>query len=333
MAEHTQLPLEDGLSVVDDRGRTVLRIALLATVYFERGHSLEKRRAVAECFEEYRAMAGGHLRWAHPGSAGFDRLDGAVARDPAVWLVDPGLNENAGWEFIWHGGATDEEASHFMIGGLGAPKWECDRRGDLGFFSFALPITWFADRPGGFPSLLFRFCERIQPVHGYGGFGLVQSPNRFLNQLHEKTVYALAMRHPGLEIDYPITHSLWLRDGIKGVNWLTILGERWLAALGGASALGQALGGTAELRELQGGALVMAGPHPELGDTNRALYPVSYGPVSRALKPIRVKTHPRVHSMGPFGKEEFEAWLARLDGDRQDPGQRSGGHGTSLPPR
>lgn len=301
------------LGLVDPQGRVVLQLALLATLYFEQGHDLAKRQAIATCFAEYRAMVGEHLRWAHPGRSGFDRLDRPAIRDPAVWLVEPGFDTNCGWEFTWHGGATKEDASHFSIRALGLPAWE-PARGALSFVSFAFPIAWFSERGDDLPSLLLRFCERLQPAHGYGGYGLVQSPNRFRRAHHEKTVYALAQRHPGLEIDEPIVHSIALRHGIKGVNWLTVVGERWIEALGGLEVLRSALQPPAQLHPFPGGALISAGSHPQLGDVDRAHYPRDYGPVSRVLRGIRTPTHPRLHSVGPFDAKNFQAWLGRLDG-------------------
>lgn len=313
MADETLLEEQKALALSDAQGRVVLQVALTATLYFEHGHDLVKRRAVASCFADYKAMVGELLRWGHPGPSGFVRVAGTSPRAPSEWLVEPEFDENAGWEFTWHGGETKEDASSIMIRGLGVPQWESKAREALSFISFALPITWFAEHEGGFPSLLLRFCERIEPVHGYGGFGLVQSPNRFRMPPHERTVYALATRHPGLDIDEPLVHSLWLRDGIKGVNWLTILGDRWLSVLGGLDALRSAVGVPASVHAYPGGALVVAGAHPQLGDAHRGLYPTSYGPISRALRAIRVPSHPGLHTRGPIDREEFAAWLARLD--------------------
>ena len=39
-------------------------------------------------------------------------------------------------------------------------------------------------------------------------------------------VGALASRFPGLEIDNPLSHALYLQKGIKSVNWLNCLEDR-----------------------------------------------------------------------------------------------------------
>ena len=47
----------------DDAGRVVLRLGLLVTWYFHHGYTLEKRRAVADCYDEFQASFGERLRW------------------------------------------------------------------------------------------------------------------------------------------------------------------------------------------------------------------------------------------------------------------------------
>jgi len=45
--------IREALTLRDDTGRMVLDVGLMATLYFTNGHLLERRRAVAACFEEF----------------------------------------------------------------------------------------------------------------------------------------------------------------------------------------------------------------------------------------------------------------------------------------
>ena len=45
--------IREAMTRRDDTGRTVLDVGLMSTLYFTNGHLLERRRAVAACFEEF----------------------------------------------------------------------------------------------------------------------------------------------------------------------------------------------------------------------------------------------------------------------------------------
>ncbi|MDY6994779.1 MAG: DUF3396 domain-containing protein [Pseudomonadota bacterium] len=309
----TENNIEDNLSITDNENRIVLQIALIATLYIEKGHTLQKREAIADCFQEYRSRVGEHLIWAHSGKKGFQKLNEANIDDPNQWLRRSDWDIRSGWEFFWHGGEQKDAASHFRMRGFGARKKDSELHNALSFLNVCLPLTWFADHLGGLPSTLLHWCQKLDPIQGYAGIGIVDSPNRFLSPRYEGMIYTMAKRYPGLEIDYPLNHSLWLKNGIKGGNWLTLLGEHWLNQLGGSRILTEKLGEAFKIYEYNNGIMIQAGDKPELGAVNRKLYPRHYPKLAKILKPIRIKEHPGVHSTGPFDKEEFEAWLARFD--------------------
>ncbi|HYO59189.1 type VI immunity family protein [Archangium sp.] len=301
-----------GILVQDDEGHVVLQVGLLATLYFENAGSQPVREAVAACFEEYRTLCGPHLHWAHPSRRGFQKLDAPPDVDPARWLRDPSLQnqfEEEGWEFYWHGGRTKEEASHFRVHALGRP-----RRGqeELGYFSASLPLDWFANHPGSFSELVLGWCRRLRPLHGYGGFGVMESTRLSLAQAYGPAAYGLARRFPGLELDDPLVHVLYLRHGIKGNNWLTVLADSWVKTLGGLELLTKKLGEGFTFHSYPGGVMIQTGPHPQLGDVNRRLEPVGYRQLAQVLRPIRIRSHRGFAAFG-LDKERSLAWLTRFD--------------------
>lgn len=302
---------EAQLAVVDGGGQVVVQISLLATFYLDDAHTPAKREAVAACFDAYLARCGEQLRWAaHPENGTWQALEQQTVPTPQAWFETRNLDENDAWQFYYHGGRQAHEVSPFRVYGMGARAWEPN----LSFVSFALPLTWFADHDGQFADMVLAWCRRLQPVHGYGGIGILESPRRALAQQHEKTVYAMARRFPGLEVDNPVTHTLYLAEGIKGVNWLTVIADAWLDKLGGRDALAAQLEEPYTLHAYPGGVMIQAGPRPELGDVNRQRPPQYYPAVARLLKPIRVTTHGRLHAFGGFDQDATEAWLARFDG-------------------
>ncbi|WP_395855941.1 type VI immunity family protein [Cystobacter fuscus] len=306
--------IENDIAIKDETGRVILQVCLRGTLYFNSAHTRRRREAVARCFQKYRQQVGERLCWAHPGRRGFERVRDST-RTPEQWLIEPAFNEAPGWEFTWHGGEQADSASHFSITALGPPSREGESLGALGYLSFCFPLTWFTDRSPGFPGVLFDFCRELEPTHGYGGIGFERSPNRFLAEGHETKEYELAMRFPGLEVDYPLAHSLWLKDAIKGGNWLTVLESRWVSELGGLETLRAALPAPFDFHEYKGGVMIQAGSRPQMGDRLKGFEPLHYHLLAKVLRPLRTKVHPSIHSPGAgrFDRKAFEAWLARFD--------------------
>jgi hypothetical protein len=138
-------------------------------------------------------------------------------------------------------------------------------------------------------------------------------------------VYQWAQRLPGLEVDEVTSHVNWLAEardggpGIKGVNWLTVLGDRFVAEVGGADKLERDLAALDRrfiVHRWDGGVMIQAGPRPELGDAQRDHWPELYVKLAKYLKPIRVTWHHAFQMGGPgerFDKARSEAWLRRFD--------------------
>ena len=88
-----------------------------------------------------------------------------------------------------------------------------------------------------------------------------------------------------------------LRDGIKGVNWLTLLGPRYIEKLGGMAALKQQLQlPDVSVQETDNGRLmVQAGVLPDVGAQEDG-HPPAYVAVNRVLKSVRVPHPDQLHT-------------------------------------
>jgi hypothetical protein len=297
----------------DKRGRVVIQIGLLATLYFDNGYLPEKRMSVAECFDGYLERCGRHLYWtSNPDFGRWAELSRKSVPSPKEWLQTHALKENDTWFFEYHGGKTSVEASHYYIGAMGVRKWE-SKKGEIGFFRANFPLTWFDHHPDDFFSLVLNWCKIIEPIHGYGGIAIIESPELSTVQEHEDTVYAIAKRFPGLEVDHPIGHTLFLSKGIKGVNWLTVLDEKWLHKIGGYSELRKQIDIGFRLEQYPGGVIIQAGEQPDIGDVNRNHLPDHYVRLNRILKKIRVNYIRRFHNICGFDTEKTQSWISRFD--------------------
>ena len=303
----------------DDAGRVVLRLGLLATWYFQQGYTPEKRRAVVECYDEFQTAFGEHLRWWVIEGGHFRPVAKLKSRDLSSYLLKPGFatpESEKNWSILFHAGEQKEDASDLHIKGLGSSWVECDiDPKDLSYLTISVPLGFLTERPADFPELVLRWSRRLQPFHGYGGIGIQTMHDDALAGMHEREVFAMAQRFPGLEVDYPMNHTLSTQSGIKGGNWITVLANPWVEKLGGVEKIRQALG-TEQFRvdEYPGGVMILAGGIPEIGDRNRRIDTPTYRKLAHLLKPIRTTHHPGVHTTpGTFLWHEFEAWLARFD--------------------
>lgn len=312
--------LDQHLAVRDAEGVTRLQGVLLATVYFEEPWRREAREAVVVCYEDYRRRCGDRLRWAMSNDANELEPFGGPWSNPREWLL--GLGEDRSFLITCHSAEHGWGAGAFCFEALGM-----ERRPylQLGYVRVSFPLLWFAQAPGSLPEVLLELCRKIKPVSGYGGIGVMDSPDCFSGSEYSPVVYQWAQRLPGLEVDYSDTHALWLlegrggKPGIKGVNWLTVLGDAFVTELGGADRVEAdvlVLDSRFVVRRFEGGLLIQAGPKPQLGDAKRDLWPELYVKLSKYLKPIRITEHRPFQMGGPgerFTKDRSEAWLRRFD--------------------
>lgn len=314
--------LDEHLAVKDESGRVVLQGALLATVYFEKQYARSVRESVVTCCEEYFRRWGDKLRWAlNPDTEVMEPFGKGRSGDPRPWLPD--LGEEEAFSLIYHGAEDDRGAGAFSLEAFGARRYPYPQ---LGYLRVSFPLLWFAERSESLQDVLLDISRKLQPVSGYGGIGIIESPSSEISSRYEPVVYYWAQRFPGLEADYPIAHGISLAGrrslngpGIKGGNWLTVLGDQYAAELGGADKIEADLAALDQrflIRRYESGLLIQAGPRPQLGDAERGRWPDLYVKLAQILKPIQVTNHCPFQYGGPgerFDHERSVAWLRRFD--------------------
>jgi hypothetical protein len=304
------------LCVRGQDGHVGMRIGLLATLFVTESWTRPVREAVTDAAEEYIRQFGPHLRWAQgPKGPRIYRMESGQAPFLRKWL--PEHEDGKAWYFGFHGGESADTASEFQVSALGSDN-VCK---DLGHFQIYLPLTWFAEHPGAtFSDFVLRFAQRLRPLSGYAGVGVLEMLNDYGQQPFYVTVRQIAERFPGLEVEHHLGHDIYLTKGIKGVNWLTVLGDRWVQEIGGLDYLKIRLGEDFKLSPYDGGVMIQAGPKPQIGDVTLSRWPQHYITLAKVLKPIQVKVHGAFHLGDPMGVEKrldhaaSLAWLFRFDG-------------------
>jgi hypothetical protein len=306
--------ISKALEPVEVDGRVALCCGLTVTLYFEDGWTQRQRRALLDVVNEYLGWAGPRLRWWFTEGRRFSKVASLQSTDMSRYLLSPKYEQpdsDLKWSFMWHGGVHKEDSSPVRFEALGASRMECELHGGLSFVRASFPL---GSDLQALHQTTVRWATLFQAVHGYGGIAMLASPDDELASVSEGLFVARGERFPGLDVDYPVDHALWTRAGIKGGSWLTVLGDAYVARLGGVENLRQALGPPFSVTPYSGGAVIRSGEAPEIGDRNRQVPTPLLVTLAKVLRPIRVSSHPGVRiSPEGYGTEEFERWLARFD--------------------
>jgi hypothetical protein len=168
------------------------------------------------------------------------------------------------------------------------------------------------------PDILVKIAriaiDETEIAHGYCGFTLAYNRLSLRSSLVEEKLFAIGMRHPGIDLPSEGNTSFVIADGIKRVNWITLLGSDLVSKV-----RLEDLGKEARVSIYSGrfGRAIRAGEVPTIGDVNKRATCELYHIVGRVLEPIRNKTHPAfildASSRIAASAERTEHWLSSLD--------------------
>ena len=181
------------------------------------------------------------------------------------------------------------------------------------YFLCRLPIG-DDDTHGALLDLTLKVAAHLHAAHGYAGYTLARNAESPKASLTDRMFYPIGMRHPGIDLPSAANTSFVVNEGIKRVNWLTILGKDMARKAGSLDGLDQRSG--IIVHKSGDGVVIQAGDAPLIGDNNGRETCEVYRRVGRALKGIRCKDHPAfIFGPGEFmaSAEKTEAWLSSLD--------------------
>ena len=188
-----------------------------------------------------------------------------------------------------------------------------DDGGDPGYVRLLLPLEFINQGVADYIALVKSLASRLKFHSGYAGYG-VNIDQDYPESMQNGVVYTLSRRYRGVEFGRPHMFASFLREGIKSVNWLTFLGERFIDELGGRKSLESKLGEGMTMHELPHGVVIQAGAEPDFGDVNRQQTLPLYRQVGALLKDVRFPSTILREYNGIGGTENTEEWLARFDG-------------------
>ncbi|MBA3226381.1 type VI immunity family protein [Salmonella bongori] len=202
----------------------------------------------------------------------------------------------------WRAGCMGLTPEENQLSNITGAMPVCNDEGDNHFATlFAMTLAW---------------CERHQPVHGSAGFCYALCTGI---EPQARYTWASMQRFPGIDFFDPVIFSLRVKENynrIKGVNWLTILGDTLVAELGGVETLTCTLEPECRIHPYRGGIIIIAGPVPQTGDLYTGFTPQRYKKVAAVTRPVRFDNYRRPFLSLPEQFDSMEAtlkWVRRFD--------------------
>lgn len=309
-------------------GTPVVKLGLIATLYFREGYTAERKRRVVECFERFYEEFRPQLKW----QAGerFHKLTQARYEKQRDFITQSGPNE----QYEWHisSANNEKEARDYSLQSMNSFEVHGDKKRSYIKLVFPWSLLLESDGLARYQQWLTYLCNQVEAEHGYGGLSSILP---YDYDSYMPTEYQLAQQYSGLEVD-TFAYSLGreLLDHIKGINWFTVLGNTFVERLGGENVIHQQLSGRGDVEILpyDHGVIIRAGEYPELCAKDDRL-PAAYVAVNKAVRSVRIPNPDQLHSYSPYGDcfdmESTARWYARFDQENsvaQTPTRTESGH-------
>lgn len=303
-AEDLSFELSDGTPVV--------KLGVIATLYFKNGYTAEVKTSVMDCFRAFHEEFGVHLKGQIKDK--YTKLTQQNFEKNVEKTIRTGPNEQYEWQLT--SAASIYEAEEYGISTMNSRELHGDHA--RSYIKIVLPWQLITTGEGlsRYNYWINFLSSKVNAEHGYGGLSIIL-PYDFDSYLPME--FELAQRYLGLDVDsMPHSLTIHLIDFIKGVNWQTVLGETFVQKLGGEDALRQAFEGRGDIHieRYDSGLIIRAGDHPQLGAIEDGA-PSSYLAVNKIVNSLRIPTPSQLHNYSPHGncfeKDSTAHWYARFD--------------------
>lgn len=302
LAEKLSLNTEDG---------KMLQLCFAVVFFYNLSKDRERQKGILDILDEHTALVNDAYRWTqNPTTCKWKKLKQGINSYtlPREWVL---TNPAYRWTLIYHAGekasdASDKELYTFNLGDTPS----ADR---TSFLRVHFPLTVLQDIPA-LVERMRRWSALIRPNHGYAGFCLGRS-HGFERGYPVSQEYTLAQRFPGIDVYDHIQNCFQLGKFIKCVSWLTMLSTDFIDRIGGLQHVRERMGNLPVL-EYEGGAMLQAGPMPQLGDNEQNLPMTDYEQVAAIVEPLRHKAYNGgAEALAPepkFTDYSYREWLARF---------------------
>lgn len=288
-----------------------LRLSIGLTLFLPRPFELV-REGVFDLWNKYLDIVGNNsLTWARLGGGNRSRVfSPAVSKTIESWLNGSKSYGQHCWISAHDGPFDCLGTTGFLLEGYGEAK-ENDE--DVGFLEVYFPLSLLDQiEPCKLAETLVNLTSKIPFLCGVAGYFFHHSPYATNDTMRQMSV--LSERFSGVEISVNQRMCYWAGHGLTTINWITFVGEEYLARLGGLNVLKPKIPNSAVLWVLEHGVAIQAGNKPTVGDRNRQsneLIPLKE--VYNLLKPIQFVDVDYSFSPSEFDSEKTVRWLTRFD--------------------
>jgi hypothetical protein len=289
----------------------IMRLGLGMTLFVPRPFSTV-REPMWGLWQDFLRLVGKEkLTWARLGGGNRSRaVTASTFRTIEAWLTGKKDYGKDCWISI-HDGPMDCLGQYgFELEGLGEPVEDEE---DVGFVDMGFPVEML-DTLGG-PALADRLIALAAQVPFYCGVaGYIFSRSSYKFDAVIRQMAGLSRRFEGVEITASDREQYWAGKGLVSVNWVTFIGDPYLAELGGIKGLTEKLPAGCVVTPLAHGVAVRAGDVPLLGDKNTGKDELElWRKVYKVLKPVQFVDP--IYEFDPFvfDGDRTAEWLQRLE--------------------
>ena len=288
--------------VGDDVARCDLRLCFELTCYVW-GSIDEQREAIAALYAVARPWIEPHVRWvATDFSMRFRKRTRKTLDILPTWLAEeskPLAN------LFLHCDETRHSMSERVF-------WLEMCRDAMGCIRLSIPVEDATRDPDAVFESVMAMTRSLRFRSGHAGFGTNQGYHYWGALQRDNNAYRLSLRFPGIDLGHPLHLNQFFEQHIKGVSWLTLVGEDLLERVGGAESVASKLGEGARVHALEHGCLIRAGAAPQFGDLQQGDDLPDYRRVAAALAPLQFVMNPHRPRSDIGGPENTARWLARF---------------------
>lgn len=224
----------------------------------------------------------------------------------AAWFsAGPPTTDSRGVEFT--NAERFDEAPSIKLEVTGDEMYQKRRRSLASLVRFVVPASWGVERSAELLDMARRVSNILPFQSGSAGYAFECS--EYFIEAATEHAYKTSMRHPGFDIhqDHDM-HAVRL-DGVRGVNWLTMLSNARVKDLGGLPSFEHCT-----VHQLDRGVMIQAGEAPAIGDVNKGDRLPAYREVFKLIEPLT----PPVFERSPWleveddGEEKTQRWYTRF---------------------